>query len=88
VLWDKLSAHQVTEVEELLATRGAQLLRLAPSVPAFNPIEQSWSKIKTCLHWAKARTVEALLTALKEALDTVTAADIRGWFEHCGYPVH
>jgi transposase len=56
--------------------------------PDFNPIEQCWSKSKTVLRRAKARTVEALLTAIKEALDTVTATDSRGWFAHCGYPVH
>jgi hypothetical protein len=88
VLWDKLSAHQVTGVEALLMTRGARLLRLSPYAPDFNPIEQCWSQSKTCLRRAKARTVEALIEAIKEALDSVTAADIRGWFEHCGYPVH
>jgi transposase len=88
VLWDNLSAHKVAGVEELLATRGARLLRLSPYSPDFNPIEQCWSKIKTFLRRAKARTIEALITAIKEALDTVTATDIRGWFAHCGYPVH
>src|ERR1051325_6870308 len=88
VLWDNLSAHKVTGVEELLAARGARLIRLSPYSPDFNPIEQCWLKIRTCLGRAKARTVEALITAIKEALDTVTAADIRGWFGHCGYPVH
>lgn len=88
VLWDNLSAHKVRGVAELLAARGAQLLRLSPYSPDFNPIEPCWSKIKTVLRHAKARTVEALIAASKEALDTVTAADIRGWFEHCGYPVH
>jgi hypothetical protein len=34
---------------------------------------------------AKARTVEALIEAIKHALDTVTVADIRGWLMHCGY---
>jgi len=61
---------------------------LSPSSPDFNPIEQCWSKIKTFWRRAKARTVEALIEAIKEALDSVTAADIRGWFEHGGYPVH
>ena len=88
VLWDNLSAHKVAGVEELLATRGARLLRLSPYSPDFNPIEQCWSKIKTFLRRAKARTMAALITAIKEALDTVTATDIRGWFAHCGYPVH
>jgi hypothetical protein len=53
-----------------------------------SPIEQCWSKIKMWLRRAKARTAEALIEAIKDALDTVTAADIRGWFAHCGYPVH
>ena len=88
VLWDNLSAHKVAGVEELLATRGARLIRLSPYSPDFNPIEQCWSKIKTYLRRAKARTVEALIAAIKEALDTITVADIRSWFEYCGYPVH
>jgi transposase len=88
VLWDNLSAHKVAGVEELLMARGARLLRLSPYSPDFNPIEQCWSKIKTGLRRAKARTVEALLEAIKDALDTVTEMDIRGWFTHCGYPVH
>lgn len=87
VLWDNLSAHKVAGVEELLATRGALLLRLSPYSPDFNPIEQCWSKMKTCLRRAKARTAEALINAIKEALDMVTKADIRGWFTHCGYSI-
>jgi transposase len=88
VLWDNLSAHKAAGVEALLVARGARLLRLSPYSPDFNPIEPCWSKIKTFLRRAKARTLEALIEAIKEALDSVTAADIRGWFEHCGYPVH
>jgi transposase len=87
VLWDHLSAHTVAGVAELLAARGARLIRLSPSSPDFSPIEQCWSKIKTYLRRAKARTVEALIAAIKEALAMVTAADIRGWFAHCGYSV-
>ena len=88
VLGDTLAAHKVTGVEALLGARGARLLRLSPSSPDFNPIEPCWSKSKPFLRRAKARTIEALSEAIKEALDSVTAADIRGWFEHCGYPVH
>jgi len=33
-----------------------------------------------------ARTHEALFDAIAQALLTVTAADARGWFTHCGYP--
>jgi transposase len=85
VLWDNLSAHKVAGVEEVLTARGARLLRLSPYSPDFNPIEQCWSKMKTFLRRAKARTVETLIEAIKHALDTVTEADIRSWFTHCGY---
>jgi transposase len=87
VLWDNLSAHKVAGVEALLEARGARLLRLSPYSPDFNPIEQCWSKMKTGLRRAKARTVEALMDAIKHALETVTEADIRGWFTHCGYSI-
>jgi transposase len=87
VLWENLSAHKVAGGEALRAARGARLLRLSPYSPAFNPIEQCWSKIKTGLRRAKARTVDALIDAIKQALDTITEADIRGWFTHCGYSV-
>jgi transposase len=88
VLWDNLAAHKVAGVEALITARGARLLWLSPYSPDFNPLEQCWSKIKTWLRQAKARTVEALMDAIKHALDTITEADIRGWFTHCGYPVH
>jgi transposase len=88
VLWDNLSAHKVAGIEALITARGARLLPLSPYSPDFNPIEQCWSKIKTFLRCAKARTIDALIDAIKQALDTVTAADIQGWFAHCGYPIH
>jgi hypothetical protein len=34
-----------------------------------------------------ARTHEALLEAMEEALSKVTPADAVGWFNHCGYEV-
>jgi hypothetical protein len=32
----------------------------------------------------QARTYEALLEAMEEALSKVTPADAAGWFDHCG----
>jgi transposase len=85
VVLDNLTAHRASRIEEVAASRGAQVLWLAPYSPDFNPIEQCWSKIKTCLRGAKARTAGALDEALAQAIGLVTRADIRGWFEHCGY---
>jgi transposase len=88
VVMDNLKAHKVAGVEEAIEARGARLEYLPPYSPDFNPIEKCWSKVKTFLRRAKARTREALEAALKEALLTITEADARAWFTHCGYPVH
>jgi transposase len=58
---------------------------LPPYSPDLNPIEKMWSKIKTALRAAKARTSATLQTAISEALATVTAQDAKGWFISCGY---
>jgi transposase len=55
--------------------------------PDLNPIEQAFSKIKNVLRKLQARTHEALLEAMEEALSKVTPADAARWFDHCGYQV-
>jgi len=88
VVMDNLGAHRVVGVAEAIEAAGARVEYLPPYSPDYNPIEKCWSKIKTYLRKAKARTREALEAALKEALLTITEADARAWFTHCGYPVH
>jgi hypothetical protein len=66
---------------------GARRIRLSPYAPDCHPSAQGWSKSKTCLRRANARTVEALIEAIKHAGDTITAADIRGWFTPGGYSI-
>jgi transposase len=85
VVMDNLSAHKAQRVRELIEARGARLLYLPPYSPDFNPIERCWSKIKTFLRAAKARTGEKLDEAIKQAFATITEADARAWFTHCGY---
>ncbi len=88
VVMDNLKAHKVAGVREAIEARGARVEYLPPYSPDLNPIEKCWSKVKTYLRKAKARTREALEAALREALLTITQADARAWFAHCGYPVH
>lgn len=88
VVMDNLSAHKVSAIERALSACDAQLHFLPPYSPDLNPIEQCWSKIKTALRSAKARTFEALLDALQAALQTISPADASAWFAHCGYCVH
>lgn len=88
VIMDNLGAHKVSGVRELIEARGARVIYLPPYSPDLNPIEKCWSKIKTYLRAAKARTREALEKALKEALQLVSAKDAIGWFASCGYSLH
>jgi transposase len=88
VIWDNLGAHRSVAVREAVEAKGAQLVFLPPYSPDLNPIERCWSKLKTFLRAAKARTREALEAAIKQALATVTKSDARAWFKHCGYALN
>jgi transposase len=89
VAMDNLSPHKgprVREVRELVEGRGCELLYLPPySSPDLNPIGEAFAKLKALLRKAGARTREALIEAMGRALETVTASDARGFFEHRGY---
>lgn len=85
VVADNLSAHKDRESEALIEARGARLDFLPPYSPDFNPIENMWSKVKTQLRSAQARTQEKLFTAIGQALQTVTSKDAAGYFFSCGY---
>lgn len=85
VILDNLPAHKNDEVRKLIEGAGCRLLLLPPYSPDLNPIEQAWSKLKTLLRTAAARTKEALEEALTTVIEEITAADARGWFTHCGY---
>jgi transposase len=85
VVLDNLSAHKDAEALDLIHAVGAKVWFLPPYSPDLNPIEKMWSKIKEFLRAAKARTFDALLAAIADALKTITAQDARGWFESCGY---
>jgi transposase len=37
------------------------------------------------LRKAKARTPDSLIQAIRQALPSVTASDVLGWFKECGY---
>jgi transposase len=85
VILDNLSPHKAEEIRELIEEAGCQLLLLPPYSPDLMPIEQAWSKLKTLLRSAAARTKEALEDALTTVIHEITAADAQSWFAHCGY---
>ena len=87
VVMDRLPAHRTGRVGELIEERGAELRFLPSYSPDLNPIEEAFSKIKGVLRKAAARTKEALIEAIAQALSGVTPRDAKGWFKHCGYNI-
>jgi transposase len=85
VIMDNLRAHKTAGIREAMEQAGATLWSLPPYAPDLAPIERCWSKLKSLLRAAKARTREALDDASAQALATITVSDARGWFQECGY---
>ena len=88
VVLDNLPTHKVAGLAELVEARGARLVYLPPYSPDFNPIELAFSKLKTWLRTAQARTRDALEAVIQTATDWITEHDAKNWFDHCGYHVH
>jgi len=85
VILDNLPPHKSELTLSLLAQAGAQTLFLPAYSPDLNPIEKMWSKVKTCLRTAEARTQPTLIGAIASALQSVTRQDAVNWFASCGY---
>ncbi len=88
VVMDNLGAHKNEQTLALIAAAGAATARFLPAYsPDLNPIEMMWSKVKTLLRTAEARTPEQLQQAIASALGQVRAQDAVGWFAACGYSI-
>ena len=85
VVMDNVPVHKVAGVREAISARGAGVLYLPPYSPDFNPIEESFSKIKAILERIAARTADALQEAVAEALRSFTPDECMNYFAACGY---
>lgn len=87
LVMDNLSTHKNSAARRLIEAAGVRILDLPAYSPDLNPIEKMWSKMKASVRAAAARTQEALQDAIARALAAVTASDIDGWFQSCGYNI-
>lgn len=85
VIMDNLAAHKDPRVATAIETAGARLLYLPPYSPDYNPIENLWSKIKTHLRAAAARTFDTLGIAITKAFESISKQDCVGFFGNAGY---
>jgi transposase len=82
---DNLPVHQASQVEAAVAEVKAEVMWLRAYSPAYSPIENCWSKVKTVVRGCQPRRPKELNAALADALKAVTLDDIDGRFRHCGY---
>jgi transposase len=87
VVLDNLSAHKGERIRALVEGAGCRLLCLPAYSPDFNPIEPAFAKLKAHRRRVAARAREALVEAIGAGLATITPADARGFFAHCGFPL-
>ena len=85
VIMDNLTAHRVSGVREAIEAAGATRLFLPPYSPDFNPIEQAFAKLQTCLRKGAARTKDALWQAFADALDAFTPHECANYFRNSDY---
>ncbi len=86
VVLDNLQPHKNPAVVTAIEAVGARVEPLPVYSPDLTPIEEMFSKTKSYLRTVAARTTDAVITAMGEALDRVTQYDILGWFhDRCAY---
>ena len=86
VVWDNLRVHHNPAVRAAVEAAGARLEPLPVWSPDLTPIEEMYAKTKDYLRAVGARSTDAVINAMGEALDRVTQSDIRGWFhDRCAY---
>jgi transposase len=66
---------------------GAQLRFLPPYSPDFNPIEQTFAKLKAFLRAARPRSFDQVTTLMGVALRLFTRAECANYIRNCGYRV-
>lgn len=85
LVMDNLNTHKSEKVIKLLSDMNVEVRFLPAYSPDLNPIEKMWSKLKSLLRTAKARTLDTLNAATAMALDKITQLDALGWFQSSGY---
>ena len=85
VVMDNLPAHKPTRIRTAIEAAGARLMYLPPYSPDLNPIEMAFAKLKAALRKAAARSLEALWTAIADALTTFIPQECANFFAAAGY---
>ena len=81
VVMDNLGSHNSRAIRAAIRAAKAKLFFL----PAYNPIEQAFAKMKTLLRKADARTIEQTWRTNGALLDCFTPTECANYFKNAGY---
>jgi transposase len=85
VVMDNLASHKVAGIKQAIEAAGAQVRYLPPYSPDLNPIEQFFAKLKAMLRKAAARTLDALIAAIADALTKIGSRECLNYLANQGY---
>jgi transposase len=74
-----------TAVRQAIRAAGAKLFFLPPYSPDLNPIALAFSKLKTLLRKANARTIEQVEKCIARLLSQIDPAECLNYFQQAGY---
>ena len=85
VIADNLSSHKSARVIDLLRAQGNDLIFLPPYSHDLNPIKMAFSKLKTLIRKAAARTYQDLWEQVGRVCDLFQPQECRNYFKAAGY---
>jgi transposase len=85
VILDNLSSHKAPGAAAALRDIGAWFLFLPPYSPDLNPIEMAFSKLKSLIRKAAARTYDQLWAAVGHVCSLFTEEECYNYFKAAGY---
>lgn len=85
IILDNLSSHKSARAAQVLRDLGAWFLFLPPYSPDLNPIEMAFSKLKTLIRKAAARTYDDLWNAVGHVCNLFSDEECFNFFKATGY---
>ncbi|WP_420350764.1 IS630 family transposase [Paenirhodobacter sp.] len=85
VILDNLSSHKSPGAATALRGIGAWFLFLPPYSPDLNPIEMAFSKLKSLIRKAAARTYDQLWNAVGQLCNLFSEEECYNYFRAAGY---
>lgn len=87
VVLDNCSIHHVFEVTDIFEQAGIMVIFLPPYSPDFNPIESTFSFVKSYLkkHDSIITAMDDPTPLIKNAFEIITSELAQSWIKDCGY---